>query len=106
MINCDVKLLVAATPISGPQFIPITMSDSLERVDVIELIMEIILQLFFFAIFTASKTSALSPLWDIAITIELGSRLSGENCNSLEIIGSDLIFAYFAKRYFATSEAL
>ena len=100
------KLLVAATPISGPQFIPITMSDSLAKEDVKELIIDIILQSFCFAILTASKTSALSPLCDIAISIELGSILSGENCNSLAIMDSAFILAYFDKRYFAISVAL
>jgi len=55
---------------------------------------------------TASNTSALSPLCDMATKIELGSILSGKNCNSLESMDSVFILAYFEKRYFATSEAL
>ena len=60
--NCAVKLFVAATPISGPQFIPNTTSPLRVSDDVSKLTIEIILQLLFFAILTASKTSALSPL--------------------------------------------
>jgi hypothetical protein len=33
IVSCDVKLFVAATPISGPQFNPITNDDSCESDD-------------------------------------------------------------------------
>src|SRR5574338_475290 len=106
MLNCAVKLFVAATPISGPQPIPITTDDSWAKDDVRILTIDRILALAFFAIFTASKTSAFSPLCDIAIRIEFGSIVSGVNDSSLDMIGSTLILAYFCQRYFATSAAL
>ncbi len=104
--SCDVKLFVAATPISGPQFKPITTSASLASEDVSRLTIAIILQFAFFAIFTASKTSALSPLWDIAIRMEFSSIAFGANWSSLDMIGSALIFTYFDKICFAISAEL
>ena len=105
-ISCAVKLFVAATPISGPQFIPNTTSPLRVSDDVSKLTIEIILQLLFFAILTASKTSALSPLWDIAIKTESSSIVSGANWSSLAIIGSDFIFTYFDKICFAINAEL
>ena len=105
-ISCAVKLFVAATPISGPQFIPNMTSPLRVSDDVSKLTMEIILQFNFFAILTASKTSALSPLWEIAINIEFSSIVSGVNWSSLDIIGSDLILTYFDKICFAMSAEL
>ena len=105
-ISCAVKLFVAATPISGPQFIPNATSPLRVSDDVSKLTIEIILQLLFFAILTASKTSALSPLWDIAIKTESYSIVSGTNWSSLAIIGSDLIFTYFDKICFAINAEL
>ena len=106
IVNCAVKLFVAATPISGPQLIPNVISDLRTSDDVSKLTIEIILQFTFFAILTASNTSALSPLWDIAIDTESFSIISGENWSSLDIIGSDLILTYFDKICFAMSAEL
>ncbi len=106
MLSCDVKLFVAATPISGPQPIPMISDDSWAREDVKMLTIDSIFALDFFAMFTASKTSALSPLCEMATKMEFGSIVSGEKESSLDIIGSVFIFAYFCQRYFATSAAL
>ena len=54
----------------------------------------------------ASSTSALSPLWDSASRRERLSRYIGENCASLEMIGSTRIPACCEKRCFPTSAAL
>src|SRR5579872_5537724 len=104
--SCDVKLLVAATPISGPQFSPMEIEDWCTSEDVIMLTIDMIFDPDFLAILTASNTSALSPLCDIAIRIDFSSNMSGENCASLEINGSIFIFAYFEKRNFAINAAL
>ena len=106
MASCDVKLLVAATPISGPQLRLITASDSCDKDEFRWLTIDNILELDSFAIFTASNTSALSPLCEIAINVEFSSILSGENGYSLEIIGSIFNFAYLENKYFVTLAAL
>src|SRR6185437_2427547 len=72
--NCDVKLLVAATPISGPQFSPTEIDEICARDEVIVLMIDSISVPFSFAIFTASMTSALSPLWDNAMRVDLLSK--------------------------------
>nr|AIE93795.1 hypothetical protein [uncultured marine thaumarchaeote AD1000_40_H03] len=59
-----------------------------------------------FAIFIAYNTSALSPLCEIAINVELDSILFRENGSSLDIIGFIFIFVNFDIKYFVTSAAL
>ena len=104
--NCDVKLFVAATPISGPQFNPIANDDCCERDEFSRFTIDNIFAFDSLAIFTASNTSALSPLCEIVISVELGSISFGENGNSLEINVFILIFANFDMRYFVISAAL
>ena len=66
------KLLVAATPISGPQFRARIESLILARDDVGTFTIERIFAPFSLAFFTECSTSAVSPLWEMAITTELG----------------------------------
>ena len=61
-----VKLLVAATPISGPQLTVRKESEILAREDVLILTIERIFVPISLACLTEFKTSAVSPLWDIA----------------------------------------
>ena len=68
--------------------------------------MDNILDLNSFAILTDSKTSALSPLWEIAIKVEFCSIVSGEKGNSLAITVFIRIFVNLDNRYFITSAAL
>ena len=68
--SCDVKLFVAATPISGPQFNPIASDDSCERDEFRWFTIDKIFVFDFLAILTASNTSALSPLCEIVISVE------------------------------------
>src|SRR5215831_28079 len=98
--SCDAKLFVAATPISGPHPISKKQSLILANDDVVILTIERILASLFLAAFTACRTSALSPLCEIAITIEWSSMMSWTYWNSLDITHSALILGYFAKTYF------
>ena len=70
------KLLVAATPISGPQFRIRTESLILARDEVDIFTIERIFDPFSFAFLTECNTSAVSPLWEMAIIAELGSKVS------------------------------
>ncbi len=70
------KLFVAATPISGPQFKVRIESLIRARDEVGTFTIERILAPFSFAFFTECKTSAVSPLWEMAITTELGTKES------------------------------
>ena len=72
------KLLVAATPISGPQLRVRTESLILARDEVGTFTIERIFAPFSLAFFTECNTSAVSPLWEIATTAELGSKESEE----------------------------
>ena len=98
--------MVAATPISGPQFIPIVTSDWRASEEVIMLTTDIILHPAFLAVLTALSTSALSPLCDMATSTEPGPIPSDENCISLDMTASVLFLAWLAKKCFATSAAL
>src|SRR6476660_6894090 len=59
--SCEVKLFVAATPISGPQPISKKQSLILANDDVVILTIERIVAPFCLAALTACRTSALSP---------------------------------------------
>src|SRR5579863_7456969 len=72
--SCDVKLFVAATPISGPQLRLAECKDMCTRDEVEMFTIEVILVPLLDAIFTVSSTSALSPLWDNAIKTDSSSK--------------------------------
>src|ERR671932_2189804 len=92
--SCPVKLFVAATPISGPQFRVKEQSLIRANDEVGTFTIESIFAPVCLADFTECKTSAVSPLWEIAITAELSSNGPSVYSNSLDIIVSDLILAY------------
>src|SRR5687767_5169785 len=86
-----VKLLVAATPISGPQFVDRQASLALASDDVVTLTIDSILAPWFLASLTESSTSAVSPLCEIATSTELPSIDESAYCDSLDTTVSDLI---------------
>jgi len=97
---------VAATPISGPQFNPITTDESWDKEEFKIFTMEIILHCFCFATRTAFKTSAVSPLWDYITTTEFSEINSGDISISLAKRASIFTLAYFKNRFFANRDAL
>src|SRR6266511_2996437 len=86
-----VKLLVAATPISGPQFVDRKASLALASDDVVTLTIDNILAPLLFASLTDSRTSAVSPLCEIATSSELLSIDQSRYCDSLDTMVSALI---------------
>src|SRR6266498_4856013 len=105
MDNCPVKLLVAATPTSGPHFISKKQSLNLAREDVGTLTIETTLAFFSLAILTDCRTSAVSPLWEIAMSTAFSSIKSEEYWNSLDKIASTRIFEYLERMCLANNAA-
>src|ERR671923_1363423 len=98
-----VKLLVAATPISGPQFMDRNASLFLASDDVATLTIDSILALCLLASLTESSTSAVSPLCDIAIRTESLSMDDSAYGDSLDITVSALVLANLASIYLKMS---
>src|ERR1043166_4613706 len=101
MANWLVKLLVAATPISGPHFTSRKQSLSLARDDVVTFTIERTFAPFTLAALTDCKTSAVSPPWEMAIRTEFSSNDSQEYSNSLDMTASTRIFEYLDSICFA-----
>ena len=81
-ITWAVKLFVAATPTSGPQFRVSTSSDSLASDDPAAFTTEITFAPFPLATLTACRRSAVSPLWLNATTTVPLSRKWAVSSNS------------------------
>ena len=105
-ITWAVKLFVAATPTSGPQFRSRTWSLCLASDEPATLTIETTdPTLFLLAFLTASSTSAVSPLW-LSATNAVSSSMKGSSLsNSPEIIVSHFIFASSASLLLMTSAA-
>ena len=73
MVTCAVKAFVEATPISGPACVyePAWVSRGIELPTTLQI--PIIVAPFDLASFTAASVSAVSPDWEIAMTISLSS---------------------------------
>ena len=104
--SCDVKLFVAATPISGPQFMPITTDDSCASDEAVRLTIETTLAPARRAASAASITSALSPLCESATRTDSPGTGSGQCGISLDMTGSARSPALFESTWRATRAAL
>src|SRR5659263_741926 len=100
-ISWEVKVFVAATPISGPALVYKIFSTSRESVVPTTFVMARVCHPYVFASFNAAIVSAVSPDCDIAIT-SVDSESTGFAYRNSELISTSVSVSYTHLRAHAT----